>query len=176
MEQEEGPKKIRYSKPKSFANREGKRIGNMLEITSFQKSVQKNPRIKQVQQFLKMLRVEPNACREEIGSTWIELYIMFKKAGFECAVQEPSNEAARKPSMGMHIKEFQRMVREVAQATMSGEDQRIFQASWHKHPRYLGCGIITHMAMINAKVVLEESEEDEITKEVVRSQRRKNRM
>ena len=75
----------------------------MLDIKPFQKSVQKNPRIEQVQEFLRMICLEANVCREDIGTTWAELYVMYKKAGFDCAAEEPTHKAEKKPSMGMHI-------------------------------------------------------------------------
>ena len=46
---ETGPKMIAYRKPQSFASRAGKHVGDMLDLRSFQKSVQKNKRIEQVQ-------------------------------------------------------------------------------------------------------------------------------
>ena len=170
---ENEPNMIAYRKPKSFASRAGRHVGDMLDIRSFRKILQQNPRTEQVQQFLKMITLESNERKEEIGTTWIELYVMYKKTGFECAVQEPANKADKKPSMGMQIKEFKRMVREVVHATMQDVDKLLFQASHHQHSRYVGCGIITHMAMINAKVVTSEAVENKITEEIVRSQRRR---
>ena len=47
----------------------------MLGIASFKKSVQKNPRVEQVQQFLNMISFEADEKREDIRTTCIELYI-----------------------------------------------------------------------------------------------------
>ena len=82
-ERKEEHRKIQYKDPGNLTRREGRSIETMLDINSFQTLLKRSPVIEQVQRFLRSIKLEPNSCKEDIGTSWIELYVMYKKSGLQ---------------------------------------------------------------------------------------------
>ena len=83
----------------------------------------------------------------------MELYTMFKLDGGSCMVKDPLDKACARPSMRLQTKTFQKAVREIAKFTIGPEDAVILKPSTHKKARLKCLGIITHMAMMKAKII-----------------------
>ena len=126
----------------------------MLNVEQFTDVFKHNAQsAKHVQQFLGSLTFTSSEDPQEQGLTWLEFYIIYKLAGFRCVLEDPSNKAFKKPSMGAQLQEFQRTVKAVAKNSMEEEDRQLFGSSECKDMRLKGCGIFGHMAMMKCQIV-----------------------
>ncbi len=78
--------------------------------------------------------------------------------------------AAKRPDMGCKLQEFQKVVRQLARLTMQPEDSKLFKSSSGKLPRLIGCGIESHMAMINCRIVQTPEMVKQSAEEIIRPQ------
>ena len=70
-----------------------------------------------VQSFLAKLEMRP--CKpEQQGTTWLELYTLYKVKGNPCAIGDSDCKAEARPAVGKQILAFRNVVRAVASNTM----------------------------------------------------------
>ena len=110
-------------------------------------------------------------CKEgEEGTTWIELYLLYRYCGGEDGIKLPNNSATKRASMRQQVYNFKKMTKEVARRVLSKEDEKLFRPNLSKKPRLRGYGILTHMALVNFKVVITEKIRTQMAKDIMRSQ------
>ena len=123
-----------------------------------------------VQNFLRRLEFKP--CHgEEQGTSWLELYILYKMAGGSCVVSNPASKAQARPSMRVQLKEFKRICRFIAKHTMAEEDAKLLKPNLSKKPRLWGLGIETHVAMVNFNVCIKSHAQRQISRHILKSGR-----
>ena len=126
-----------------------------------------------VQQFLKNMRFTATGDAAKEGTTWLEMYILYKMQGGRCCAQAPGPLAIAQPHMRQHVCEFKGLVRKIARLTMEEEDAKIFQASESKYPRLKRLGIANHVPMMCLRIAVHPQASDYIVREVIKSQGRK---
>ena len=110
-------------------------------------------------------------CREgDEGTTWLELYLLYRYCGGEDGIKLPGNSATRRASMRQQVSNFKKTIKEVAKRVLSKEDEMLFRPNRSKKPRLKNYGIPTHMAMANFKVVISDGIKIEIGKDIIKSQ------
>ncbi len=144
----------------------------MLDIGNFIKTVEHKDRASEIQDFLKGTRVRQVRHQQE-GTSWLELYTLYKLGGGSCVVADPECKAAPRPSMRMQLKAFTKTCRAIARLTMEQQDANLFKANGAKKPRLKTLGIQTHMPMVNFQLVIDKKTQEEIAKQIVRSQARR---
>eukprot|EP00973_Karenia_brevis_P002446 329943-Karenia_brevis.AAC.1 len=77
----------------------------MFDARCFQEVVGAHAQAVHIQHFLH--RIEFTRCRgSEEGTTWLELYIAYKLAGYACPLAYPHNKARARRTMRMQLKAF----------------------------------------------------------------------
>ncbi len=78
--------------PRYEDDKSGSKVGPMMPISGFSEFVAKHDSAQQVQKFLQ--RLEFKGCEEgEEGTSWLELYVLYKKSGGKCVVNDPKEKA-----------------------------------------------------------------------------------
>ena len=89
-------------------------------------------------------------------------------------VRDTHNKADEKTAMRVQTKMFQQAVRAIGKYTMSTEDAKVLKPSTHKKPRLHSLGILTHMAMIRAKVLVKKEVQKDVALHILRSQNKQS--
>ncbi len=89
---------MKAKEPSSGECKSPQKLGKMLSVTGFSHILNKAPKAKEVQDFLQQIVFQKCAPHEE-GTTWLEMYILYKMREGGCIVEDPSNKASAKPSM-----------------------------------------------------------------------------
>ena len=155
--------------PSYAVNGPTRKVKNMISITKFKGICEKHPAAPQMQDFLS--RVSFQGCEgKEEGTTWLELYVLYKLAGGLCPVRDPEGKASARPAMRVQLKMFQNICRYIIKNTMTEEDAGLFKQSKSALPRLKGHVISTRCAMVNARVKVTEVVQQEIAYHIIRSQ------
>ena len=109
---------------------------------------------------------------EQEGLTWIELFILYKMAGYRDAVREPERAAQKRATMGAQLREFRFVLRTVARLTLSVTDLANFKGSPFKFPRLRPLGISTHLAMVPIQMGLQPGARQALAEYILTSQTR----
>ncbi len=171
--QQNGNNKFVQAKEPSKDNAEHpQKLGSMLDVNMFANITKKYPRATQVQKFLQNIsfqKVRP----EEEGTTWLELYILYKMQGGECVISDPGNKAASRPSMRLQLKTFKAIVKNISTNLMNPQDAETFRPSLSPKPRLWCLGIQTHLAMFRASMCLEDEARTNLAEHILSSQARR---
>ena len=150
---------------------DGESFKEMASVSMFQATLRKYPNAGQLQQFLQ--RCKFKKCEKgDGGTTWLELYILYKMCGGMDGVIRPARLAMKKPSMEEYLKTFKMGLKRVSRETMDASDSEHMQPSGDKRARLRGLGISSHMAMVNMRVLITEDAQRELVNHIIRSQRR----
>ena len=85
----------------------------------------------EVQKFLTKLELR-EAKEGEWGTTWLELYTLYKALGHPCAVPDPMRAALARPSLGRQLQTFKALARKVARQKLCQKDQELFKVCTKK--------------------------------------------
>ena len=115
-----GPLKNKYvhvSKPDVCSDVDGERFGEMGAKEMFQSTLIKFPNAKQLQQLIQRCKFKR---REEgdSGTTWLELYVLYKMCGGTDRDLKPKRAAMRKPSKEKYLRNFKMGLKQVIKDTM----------------------------------------------------------
>eukprot|EP00973_Karenia_brevis_P083283 11548322-Karenia_brevis.AAC.1 len=133
----------------------------MLDVRRFKHIAAAYWNAQQIQSFIGKMEYKPCKVDEE-GTSWPELYTLFKMAGGGCMVENAEGSAEARPSMRVQIKRFQMACRDIVKHTMTAEDAECFKPSAYKKARLKSLGIISHMAMVRLKVVIRSEARQEL--------------
>ena len=100
----------------------------MWDIESFQNLIHDNEKVRDIQKFLKHIKVRKNDMKEDAGTTWLEIYVIYKRCGYRCLLDDPTNKAMKRPDMKAQVKEFKKLMRHVIEATFMQNETRRFSA------------------------------------------------
>ncbi len=167
------PEQVQVTIPSYEAEGEAIFIEEMEDVAKYTKTVKHKSRANQVQEFLQNTKLKP-VRGEQQGVSWLELYTLYKLAGGQCMLEDPTNKAAPRPSMRQQLKAFIATCRDVARLTMGPKDAELLQANRTKKPRLKGLGINTHMPMVKFQIVVPCEGGKEISQQILRSQARRS--
>ena len=81
-------------------------LGKCSNLQNFQSITKAHPRAREIQDLLRQMRCK--ACKEdEEGTSWLEMYVLYKMTGGPECIPKGSNNALARPSMKMQVKDFQ---------------------------------------------------------------------
>ena len=86
---------------------------NMIDIKNFKAINDKYDAAPDVQDFMQHIKFQ-KCVGEEQGTSWLELYILYKLSGGRCPVKDPSSKAMARPSMRAQTKSFKEICRYIA--------------------------------------------------------------
>ena len=140
----------------------------------FSDSVKYKNKAKGVQDFLTKNKIK-EVEEDRQGTSWLELYTLYKMDGGECMVDDTTDKGAPRPAMRTQIKAFVKTCRDIARLTMESEDAKLFQCNKAKWPRLKRLGISTHVPMVRFHIVINKDTAIEMTKHILSSQARRNK-
>ena len=104
-----------------------------------------------IAQFLRRLEFkEPQA--GEVGTTWIELFVVFKAMGYADPIPKGANEAKAQPSLQNQLQCFKNGIRKVAREGIQGDCKKFLGASAVKGYALQRLGVTSHCAAIHGKI------------------------
>eukprot|EP00973_Karenia_brevis_P016017 2189887-Karenia_brevis.AAC.1 len=122
---------------------------------------------RQVQRFFRQLQMRP--CKpEQRGTTWLELYTLYKVRGFPCAIGDPESKAEARPVVRQQVTAFRSVVRAIAANTMEQEQERLIKPSEFKGFALKRLGVEMYLPMISGKVVMSRKERSTVDAEILR--------
>ena len=121
----------------------------------------------QTQRFLAQLRLR--TCEpEQRGTTWLELYTLYKIQGNPCAIGDPGGKAEPRPAVRKQNMTFRNAVRAIASNTMEQEQEKLIKPSRFKGFALKRLGIEMYLPMIGAKVAMNRQERRRVDEEILR--------
>ena len=131
----------------------------------------RHPWVDQLQSFLGRLvyrKVDDGMC----GCTWLELFIIYRLAGYNMETSPSQPSANAKPTLGNQLKTFRLAVRRMASRMLQDEDKVLFKGGVRPAPRLQSCGIGTLLAVLPLQLRLQSGLADQLAVQVLMSQRR----
>ena len=105
------------------------------------------------------------------GTTWLELYIVYRISGHPPPIQQPASSPLSRPTLRQQLHLFTLQVRRCCRQYFHTKHHHLFRAGPAKGKRLLGLGIDTHLAILPFQIPLAEHARRRIAVEVLRSQR-----
>jgi hypothetical protein len=128
-----------------------RRLSGMIPADQLQAEKTKFPKLKEVQDFIGKIEVAENMMGKH-GTTYLELYTLYKLIGNCCMVEQPVNNAKARTQMAKQLKQFQKHVQRLQQCSMSIEDAKLFEPSKKSGRPLARLGIASSMPSINCEV------------------------
>ena len=119
----------------------------MNHINQFSALCNQHPAATQVFKFLQEMPFQ-RANDPKQGTTWLELYIVYRLAGHAEPISRAGNVAATKPSMGSQLREFRLIVRKIVKWTIGGKAINLFRGTEAKHQLLRSLGLRTVIATL----------------------------
>ena len=132
----------------------------MEDARCFQKIRAHTGRAADIQEFLSKIVFTPTD-KEDEGTTWLEMFVIYKLCGYGCPIQN-SKGAEKRVSMRQQIDVFKKCVRDIIRLTCDAQDTDDFKPSKHKKPRLQGLGIQNHEFMISIRIHLSVEAQREV--------------
>ena len=107
-----------------------------------------------------------------MGTTWIELYVLYRLAGKPEPIQYTAEDASSRPTLRMQLHAFRRGVRRVVQLAMPASLHWLFKGEAHGNRRLGSLGITTYLATLPWQPCLTKDAQNRLAIEVLRSQHR----
>ena len=108
-----------------------------------------------------------------IGITWLELYALYRMAGWPEPLAEPRQQAAPKATLRQQLQAFRQATRQLVHNTMSADMQGLFTGgSTLTGKRLAGLGINTFLAVMPWQPCLTQQAQSRVAMEILRSQYR----
>ena len=107
---------------------------------------------------------------DEPGMTWLEMFIVYRMAGYPSPAQNPRRAAGIRHALEVHLSRFRAGIREVAKLTMKEEDAKMFRPSRHRHPRLQTLGVSTYLPMVSTHLNITPEARKEVALYIMRSQ------
>ncbi len=121
-----------------------------------------------IAQFLRRLEFkEPQA--GEVGTTWIELFVVFKAMGYADPIPKGANEAKAQPSLQNQLQCFKNGIRKVAGEGIQGDCKKFLGASAVKGYVLQRLGVTSHCAAIHGKINMSKRVQEHVDSEILRA-------
>ena len=128
----------------------------------------------EVQKFLTKLQLR-EADDGEFGTTWLELFTLYKALGHPCPVKDPLKKAQGKPSLGAQLNSFKLATRRLAKQKLCTQDQKLFKACQRKGYALRRLGVSSRVSMIAGVVRLTSEVQDSLDKELLVAEARERK-
>ena len=166
-----GPKKqiteeklVSYTEEAVDEDGETTTFRNMLNVQNFDVGTEA---AFQMQKFLTQLKVKK--CQGEArGTTWLELYTLYKIGGNPCPVKDPIRKAQGRPVVRTQIAVFKAAIRAIAKHTMTEEQEALIRPAKFKGHPLKRLGIDMYLPMIGSRVIMEEKVAKVMDAEILR--------
>ncbi len=148
-----------------------RKFRKMAQITDFGDFVNKNQAARDVAQFLGDVVFEAVDSRDE-GTSWLELYTVYRMKGGQKPVPDGTNRAARRATLGMQLRRFKQIVRGLRERIVDARDAEHLRASLSKWPRLRSVGVDNHVPSLRMRICIDRDMARRLMEAVIRSQRR----
>ena len=105
------------------------------------------------------------------GTTWIELFILFRMAGHAEPLPADARTAKARPTLGVQLGHFRRLVRRVVAQTFSADAAAYFRGGAFRGQRLRCLGVGTHLSVMPFRPGLTKEVEEQVAIQTIRSQR-----
>ena len=106
---------------------------------------------------------------ERFGTTWIELFVIYKAMGYKDPIFQNGRGAKNLPSLGKQLKAFKANVRKKCRKGIRGVCGEFLKAGAKKGYALKRLGVTNHMAAIRGKVRMSEKVQIHVDKEILRA-------
>ncbi len=122
----------------------------------------------EVQKFLTKLELRETE-EGEFGTTWLELYALYKALVHPCAVADPKRSAQARPSLGKQLQTFKLTVRRVAKQKLCQKDKELLKVCTHRGYALERLGISNHAAMVASVVKVSREAQRHLDRELLKA-------
>ena len=105
-----------------------------------------------------------------MGITWIELYVLYRLAGFMEPIRIETESAVTRPTLRQQLHRFRAIMQQVVRLTCSSQDQWLLQGRDATQHRLQGLGVTTHLTILPWQPHLTPTAQQQIALEVLKSQ------
>ena len=119
------------------------RLTFMHEPARFPSSFRGYRRVNHVYNYLRAISVSP-LIEGSQGISWIEIYILYRMAGFPPPLDQPLNPAAPRRTLKQQLNAFKLCARRIIMRLASRETSAVFQTPVCKTPRFLALQVLGH--------------------------------
>ena len=163
-------KYIQLSYPKvEVLNGPCERLVPNVDIKNFSELCSKHPGATSVYQFLQEMPFKRTQDPAQ-GTTWLELYIVYRMLGHPEPVSRDQNLAVAKPTMGAQLREFRAVVRKVVRWAFAGKSMLLFRGTESKGHALRTLGLRTILATMPYQLQLTEGARRAVAQHIVRAQ------
>jgi len=96
------------------------------------------------------------------GTSWLELYLLYRMGGAPQPIMRQANEATVRPTLVKQIVSFKKLFRALTLRIVSDTERKLFAPSLAKMPRFKPLGITGHAPMISAAVSITDQAADKL--------------
>ncbi len=151
------------------AKEQGRHLIAMKQVEDEKGDEEGNRRRRWVQDFLRKIQLVKTQ-DEEHGTTWLELYALYKVLGYPCAKADPLEKAKARPSLRIHLSLFKKDTKRLAKQVMIDHDTELFKASRGKGHPLRRVGIRAYLPSIAAIVLMPDTVQTRVDRELLRLQ------
>ena len=154
------------------------RFTQLLQVQQCPQLCKRLPAVMQVQAFLRDVpytEVDHTEGKQDHthGFTWLELYGLYRLAGYPEPLPYHRHDAATRPTLRQQLHNFRLATRQLAISTMAVEHHRLFKGMQAKHEKRLSSiGINTNVAILPWQPCLTQEAQKRLAQEILRSQYR----